>query len=157
MRNSFKVTFAIVPDHSADLPYIKSSSSRAIWISLILNTMRKNSFPFSSSHKIFFFWKVIFFWKESLSYPQQYISEASMCMMYFHRILSLFYLGQKVLLLCFWAHRLRRVSSSEGWAAWNKATPTLSHCCCCSQHTYSRLKQFLFKWSRGRNLTQLLK
>lgn len=29
-RNTFKVTFAIVPDHFADLSYIKSSCSRAI-------------------------------------------------------------------------------------------------------------------------------
>lgn len=91
-RNSFQVTFATVPDHS---------ESRVIWIYLLLNTMRNNSFPFLSSHKIFFFFfslkviGMIFFWKESLNYPQQCISEAFMCMMYFHRILSLFYSRSK--------------------------------------------------------------
>lgn len=94
-RNSFKVTFAIVPDHSVDLPYIKSSHSRVIWIYLLLNIMKNNSFPFPVPHKIFFFFSerhwYDFLLKISLSYPQQYISEASMCTMYFHRILPLFY------------------------------------------------------------------
>lgn len=59
-RNSFKVTFAIVPDHSDDLPHIKSSHSRAIWIDLLLNIMRNYSFPFPAPHQIFFFfWKAL--------------------------------------------------------------------------------------------------
>lgn len=54
LRNSFKVAFAIMPDHSADLPYVNSSHSRAFWIQQLLNITKNNFFPFPSSHKTFF-------------------------------------------------------------------------------------------------------